>query len=119
MALPQRYGVLVFGRAIAGECRLVVRKLDHHEAGAAGALHGLMAAGADHIAGTVLAERNLVCRHIILVAFRIRHLDLREPISFCHWMFPQLPMAAAISATMAAAAALGSGAPRIGRPTTR
>src|SRR5262249_16622619 len=83
-ALPQGGRMLIIRRTITRKCRLVVRKLDHHESSTTRALQGLVTAGADHVARAKFAERRLVCCHIVLVAFRIGDLDLCQPISLCH-----------------------------------
>src|SRR5215813_11121194 len=86
MSLPQADGMLVFRRAIGREGCVILRKCDDHEAGAAGALYDFAAARTDHEMATILPERDLVRRQIVLVAIGIGHIDLGQPISFRHWV---------------------------------
>ena len=81
--------MLVFRRAIGREGCVILRKCDDHEAGAAGALYDFAAARTDHEMATILPERDLVRRQIVLVAIGIGHIDLGQPISLCHRASPR------------------------------
>src|SRR5450755_2250941 len=119
---PELFNLAVLGRAVAGERGFVVLELDGHEARTDFALHRLAAAGAHDVAAAELAQHVLDARDIGLVGVGVGHIDQRQPVSLSHDLaFRSLAVqcAAAISATMASAAALGSPASTMGLPTTR
>src|SRR5262249_37410196 len=120
MRQAQRPRPLVLGRAVAGERRGVVRKLAQHIARATPALDHLAVPTPYQDVAVVLAVRLRSGGHIGLVAFRVAHIEVRDPVTLGHGGPPcHGCVARSISATMAAAAACGSGAATIGRPTTR
>src|SRR5262245_12195212 len=121
IGLSHRDCPAVFGRPIAIERRLIARKLDHDMAAAIASLHRLERTGARQVASLVLAENIAEHRRIALVAFGIADIDMRDPVPFGHGasLLQSCLAAFAISATIAAAAACGSGAATIGRPMTR
>ena len=125
MFKAQRLGALIFFRAIAGERDRKIGKFAQHATAAATAF--------DHFHFAATHQRNTMIffmrrgrrGHVGLVAFRIADIDLRNPIAFGHRgrsITPTLYFFVAeraISATIASAAAFGSVAAMIGRPTTR
>ena len=122
---PQRLGALIFVRVVAGERSGVVGEFAQHGAGPNAAFDHFHLAAAHQRGAAILFMRRRRRRHIGLVAFRIADIDLRNPIALGHGAFPSMlscqfcRAAFAISATIACAAAFGSAAARIGRPTTR
>src|ERR1700759_34929 len=121
MRLPHLDVGLVFRRVVAGERRRIVRKFDHDIAGAAVALGALELAATHHEAAAELLEDGGVGQCIGLVTVVVMYVDASDPVSFCHSRFPFLHATSfgVISAWIASAAALGSAASTIGRPTTR
>src|SRR5436309_9009260 len=120
MRLPNFDVGLVFRRVVAGHRGLVVGKLDHDIARATLPLDASeFAAAHDETAAEFLEDRG-IGRHVRLVAIIVVNVDATDPVAFCHLVFLLAQTSAwLISAWIASAAALGSAASTIGRPTTR
>src|SRR5436190_20309340 len=120
MRLPHLDVGLVFRRVVAGHRGLVVGKLDHDIARATLSFNAVeLAAAHDETAAEFLEDRG-IGRHVRLVAFIVVNVDASDPEAFCHLVFLLLQTSdCLISVWMASAAALGSAASTIGRPTTR
>src|SRR5215467_15191953 len=67
---------------ITGKRGVVAGKFENDDATARLALHDLALAPTHKIARAELAERRLVGSEIWLVGFRVRYIDLDEPIAF-------------------------------------
>src|SRR6516225_7953041 len=67
---------------ITGKRGVVAGKFENDDATARFALHDLALAPTHKIARAELAERRLVGSEIWLVGFRVRYIDLDEPIAF-------------------------------------
>src|SRR5690606_22025000 len=79
---PERHRRLIFGRAVAGERRVVAVELDDDMAGAGRLLRLLVAPGADDEFRAVLLEGDGVGGNVILVSFGIGYIDHRDPVAF-------------------------------------
>src|SRR5215472_14706543 len=121
MRLPHLDVGLVFRRVVAGERGCIVRKFNDDVALAALTFGAFELAGTHDKACAELLEDRGVRQRIRLVTFVVVNVDARDPVSLRHSRFPSLYATSfgAISAWMASAAALGSAAPVMGRPTTR
>src|SRR5690606_34468636 len=125
-----RHQALIFRRIVAGERGVVVPELDDDVARARGAFLLFEMAGADQEPRAVFMKDRAVLGDILLVAVHVVNIDPRDPVCLGHPVLPYLfalcgdwprrqPRACSMSAMMACAAAFGSAAAMIGRPTTR
>ena len=80
------------GRAVAGERGGVVRELAQHIAGAAAAFHHLPRSAAHQRTAAVFAVGLRGGRHVGLVALRIAHIEVRDPISLRHLDLLVMPL---------------------------
>src|SRR5579872_6592789 len=83
MGFAERDEADIFGRIITGDRGLIVLELDHHIAGARGALLGDMPAGTHQKLAAIFCKHRAVLRDILLVALGVAHIDARDPVSLC------------------------------------
>src|ERR1700693_5097066 len=81
LLVAQPFRRLVIRPAIAAERCLVAREFQHHGAATHGAFDDLAGAAAHQETAAELAERRHVGRHIGLVAFGVRHIAMRDPVT--------------------------------------
>src|SRR5438093_1086948 len=84
LAAPLLLCRFIFRRTITGVRCGVVGKLDHHVTGSDPALWLLGGATAHQKARAIFAERDRVRGLIVLVAFQIGHIHVRDPIALGH-----------------------------------
>src|SRR6478609_95020 len=87
-SFAQRDCGLVVRRAIAVERRAIARKFEHDGPRTHLALRHLAAAAAHQTASAESPEWHHVGGHVGLVAFRIAHIDVRNPIALRHLDLP-------------------------------
>ena len=103
---------LVFRRVVAVLRRLQRGELDHHVARPALAFGRLIGAAARQELRAELVEGGLRRRDIVLVAFGVAHIDMRDPVSLRHLLLLRVVLqAAAISARIACGRRAPVGAP--------
>src|SRR6516162_7824318 len=95
MRLPDLDVLLVFRRAITGECRVIVGKFDHDVARTALAFHAREPAAAHDVAPTETLEDCGIRGGVGFVAFLIVNVDATDPVTFCHVLSPSFTQRAA------------------------
>jgi hypothetical protein len=88
MRQAQRFGPLVFGRAVAGERSGVVRKFAQNVAGTGAAFYHLAGPTPHQRPPSILVVGGRRGGHVGLVAFQISHIEVRNPVSLGHLDFP-------------------------------
>src|SRR5436190_7640647 len=118
MRLTQRMGGRIFGPMVERLGFIERVELAQHVARPQLAFDDLAAAATRQQLGAEALVGSIGHIPVGLEALHVADVEMRNPITLCHGA-PCYRVAPAISSTIASAAAFGSGASRIGRPTTR
>src|SRR5258707_7237514 len=78
----------IFRRIVAGQRGFIILEFQHHVARARGAFLGHMLAAAHQKPGAVFRKYRAVLGDVFLVAVHVVNIDTRDPVAFCHRLFP-------------------------------